>query len=555
MFSNNGKISGHQAVRLLIMDVFTGACLFLPMALSRVAGNGGLLALILGLILTLMDGCLISGCLEGSGGDYISSLGKGIIGYGLRWMYGARCFAAFIFLFGMFFSVLSETFLYTMPGWLIILGMALVLIYGSTKGIEVRARLSEILFYLVLVPIILIGIFSLPEADWSQVMELSDITFSGIFQGMLVTWVLMAPVEWILFISPEIEKGKIRKILTASIMIGGGLILFIYILCVTVLTTKGMAAERWPTVILMQIVRIPGGFLSRQDGLMLSFWIFAMFISLSGALSHAAGLLGTRQVQIKKWKVWLLTGIGAAAAFYFGMERRGMDVYFRIMLVSGLILLWLVPFIYCLFRGKKRKMKRNLMMFLLLFGVGSITGCDTYTELENKAFVMALGVDIGEDGAYRLTYTFPDLEALTGTGIGEKEPPLTLEAKNLKDGEIMFGKMSDKVLDYGQVKVLVLGKTLISDRQALDRLLAEIGNKPEFARTVMVCGSFETAEQLLALDESVYGSIGIYMEEMFENNKCEKILNDCMVEMNPDSIPVIGIRDGKPVILPGAGSD
>ena len=69
MFSNNGKISGHQAVRLLIMDVFTGACLFLPMALSRVAGNGGLLALILGLMLTLMDGCLISGCLEGSGGD------------------------------------------------------------------------------------------------------------------------------------------------------------------------------------------------------------------------------------------------------------------------------------------------------------------------------------------------------------------------------------------------------------------------------------------------------------------------------------------------------
>ena len=37
MFSNNGKISNHQAIRLLILDVFTGACLFLPMALSRMA--------------------------------------------------------------------------------------------------------------------------------------------------------------------------------------------------------------------------------------------------------------------------------------------------------------------------------------------------------------------------------------------------------------------------------------------------------------------------------------------------------------------------------------
>ena len=52
MFSNNGKISNHQAIRLLILDVFTGACLFLPMVLSRLAGNGGFLALILGLLLT-----------------------------------------------------------------------------------------------------------------------------------------------------------------------------------------------------------------------------------------------------------------------------------------------------------------------------------------------------------------------------------------------------------------------------------------------------------------------------------------------------------------------
>lgn len=60
MFSNNGKISNHQATRLLILDVFTGACLFLPMALPRLAGEGGFLALLLGLLLTLVDGALLS---------------------------------------------------------------------------------------------------------------------------------------------------------------------------------------------------------------------------------------------------------------------------------------------------------------------------------------------------------------------------------------------------------------------------------------------------------------------------------------------------------------
>ena len=146
MFSNNGKISNHQAVRLLILDVFTGACLFLPMALPRLAGEGGFLALILGLLLTLADGAVLSRTLEKCENRYIPKLSGGWLGGVLRWLYGLRCFSAFVFLMGMFSSVLNETFLYTMPKWLVIAAMTFVLIYGSVKGIEVRARLSEILF-------------------------------------------------------------------------------------------------------------------------------------------------------------------------------------------------------------------------------------------------------------------------------------------------------------------------------------------------------------------------------------------------------------------------
>ena len=88
MFSNNGKISNHQTVRLLILDVFTGACLFLPMALPRLAGEGGFLALILGLLLTLTDGFVLSRTLEKCARRYIPKLGGGWLGDVLRWLYG-----------------------------------------------------------------------------------------------------------------------------------------------------------------------------------------------------------------------------------------------------------------------------------------------------------------------------------------------------------------------------------------------------------------------------------------------------------------------------------
>lgn len=579
MFSNNGKISNHQATRLLILDVFTGACLFLPMALPRLAGEGGFLALILGLLLTLLDGAVLSWALGKCGSHYIQNLGGGWLGSVLRWIYGLRCFASFVFLMGMFSSVLNETFLYTMPKWLVIAGMVFVLIYGSTKGIEVRARLSEILFYLILIPILLIGLFSIPEGNIFRLLTFSETSFSGIVQGILVTWVLMAPVEWMLYIAPENPNEKPFRIFAWALGIGGGLTALIYALCVTVMTVEGMAGERWPTVILMQIVRIPGGFLSRQDGLMLSFWIFAMFISLSGALSHTVELWGIREAKVNRWKVypfghtaihslregalrqaprgkvWVCALAGAALAWWLGTQRQFLNVYFSWMLFSGAVLLWIVPCFVGLSRKRVRKI--GTMVFALCL-IGSLTGCENYVELENRAFVMALGVDLGEEETYRFTYTFPDLEALTGNGSSAKYPPMTLEADSLQKSEDKYNSMSGKSLDYGQVKVIVLGSEVVSDREKLKGLLEEIRNNPEFARTMLVCESLTSGEEVLELDEEVVGSIGIYMEEMFENNGKHLgipsvILNDVILKMETTDVseilPKVYIYDEKPRIM------
>lgn len=558
MFSNNGKISNHQATRLLILDVFTGACLFLPMALPRLAGEGGFLALLLGLLLTLADGALLSWVLGKCESRFVQSLG-GWPGKVLRWLYGLRCFAAFVFLMGLFSSVLNETFLYTMPKWLVIAGMMLVLIYGSTKGIEVRARLSEILFYLILIPIILIGLFSIPEGDIFRLLTLSDTSLSGIIQGVLVTWVLMAPVEWMLYIAPENPNEKPFRVFAWALGIGGGLAALIYALCVTVMTVEGMAGERWPTVILMQIVRIPGGFLSRQDGLMLSFWIFAMFISLSGALSHTVELWGIREAKVNRWKVWAFALAGAALSWRLGMERRFLNIYFMWMLISGAVLLWLVPWLMGMTcKGRKKGFRKAGALVLALCLLGGLTGCENYVELENRAFVMALGVDLGEEETYRFTYTFPDLEALTGNGSSVKYPPMTLEADSLQKSEDKYDSMSGKSLDYGQVKVIVLGNEVVADREKLQGLLEEIRENTEFARTMLVCESLTTGEEMLALDEKVAGSIGIYMEEMFENNGehlgvSPVILNDMILKMEKadvgDILPKVYVYDEKPRIM------
>ena len=548
MFSNNGEISNHQTTRLLILDVFTGAVLFLPGTLARICGSGGLTALILGLLLTLADGALLSWSFRRCGSAYIPALGQGIGGHLLRWLYGIRCIGTFIFLIGMFTTVLNETFLYMMPKWLLIGGMVPVLIYGSLQGIEVRSRLAEILFYLVLVPIILIGMFSIPEGNFFRLLDMSGISLKGVVQGTLVTWVLMAPMEWMLYVAPAEKNDKVFQSFAKSIGVGGGLVLLIYGLCVAVLGVPGMAGEQWPTVILMQIVRIPGGFMSRQDGLMLSFWIFAMFMSLSGALSHGAKLLGRGRVKSRPWKVWVLGIAGGTVSWFLGLNREFLNLYFWWMLLSGAVLLGIVPWA----AGMKKKRAGALIL------AAGLTGCENYVELENRAFVMALGVDSGEAQTYKMTYTFPDLETLTGTKGGIKYPVTCLEGDSLDDCKKKYDSMSGKALDYGQVKVIVLGKAVAQNPEKMEKLLKEIKENPEFARTVLVCESVATGGEILALDTEVAGSVGIYLDEMFRNNGKKLgiepvILNDLILKMDGSGeeirIPKLFVYDKKPRIL------
>lgn len=452
----------------------------------------------------------------------------------------------------MFTTVLNETFLYMMPKWLLIGGMVPVLIYGSLQGIEVRSRLAEILFYLVLVPIILIGMFSIPEGNFFRLLDMSGISLKGVVQGTLVTWVLMAPMEWMLYIAPAEKNDKVFQSFAKSIGVGGGLVLLIYGLCVAVLGVPGMAGEHWPTVILMQIVRIPGGFMSRQDGLMLSFWIFAMFMSLSGALSHGAKLLGRGRVKSRPWKVWVLGIAGGIVSWFLGLNREFLNLYFWWMLLSGAVLLGIVPWA----AGMKKKRAGALILAVIL--AAGLTGCENYVELENRAFVMALGVDSGEAQTYKMTYTFPDLETLTGTKGGIKYPVTCLEGDSLDDCKKKYDSMSGKALDYGQVKVIVLGKAVAQNPEKMEKLLKEIKENPEFARTVLVCESVATGGEILALDTEVAGSVGIYLDEMFRNNGKKLgiepvILNDLILKMDGSGeeirIPKLFVYDKKPRIL------
>lgn len=162
----------------------------------------------------------------------------------------------------------------------------------------------------------------------------------------------------------------------------------------------------------------------------------------------------------------------------------------------------------------KKKLKLGSFIFCcVLF----LTGCQNQVELEERSFVMALGIDLLASD-FEVTYGFPDLKALTGTGENIHYPVKSITGPTLGKIEEKYHNQANKRIDYGQLQVIVLGERLLQNEERLKTLMWDLKNRQDFAGTILVCGALGKAKDILNLDEKVNGSIGIYLRDMLENN-------------------------------------
>lgn len=176
---------------------------------------------------------------------------------------------------------------------------------------------------------------------------------------------------------------------------------------------------------------------------------------------------------------------------------------------------------------------RYFSLALIVSALVLMTGCGSSVQLEDRNYVMALGLDY-ENGKLKASFSFPDLEALTGKGGNIHYPVTTISGDNMASIERQYERGANRRLDYGQLQVIVLGSSMFENRPVFETVLAYMKTRQGFTRTILVCRAENTAAEIIGLDEAVNGSIGIYIREMFENNGlkagyAQTIINDLMV--------------------------
>lgn len=322
----NDKISGRQLGRMIFYDFFGLTSLALPGYLAKTAGMDGFFCLAAGFgagYLFLL--AVIS---------QMKRMGKGYQPY-LRERFGTVLTAAvllcyfFIALFGAAYGlrllgdVIRQYLIKDTPMWLVLGVLAVLAAYGLGAGLECRGRLYEALFWFVVLPLVLLFLLAMVSVEpegWVPVFRADG---KGFAAGSYVVFAFLMGSAFLPMLSEGLaEHADTARVLKQSFIFSMCINLVLFLLLAGIFRVPTMAVMEEPALTLTAMVKVPGGFLERQDALLCGIWFVSVFAFVENSLYYLVWCM--RKISKKTENGWFL--FGAAVLVYalaFAMHRSG----------------------------------------------------------------------------------------------------------------------------------------------------------------------------------------------------------------------------------------
>jgi spore germination protein len=363
MFFLNDKASARQMQMLLILDIFGAGIVMLPRKAAHYAGRDAWIA-----VAVMIAGAALAAFLLGTAGRYYREgesfvdaarrLFSKPVGAALGLLISLKLMFNCVLELSKFGGVVNERLLKQTPFWVVCAVMLAVSSYAASKGYEARARLAQVLFYIVLVPFIVVFILAMRDVKFENIIPPLTTSPGDILKGAAQTGSALTGLELILLCQPyAARRENLRsKLIHAVLFIG----------CVMVFTTivtyarfgETITRLEYPVLDMMDITDIPGAFIERQDALMMSFWIISNFAILNGCMFFSSVVL---KDVVKKGKHSVYVAATAAVVFagvclpeYTNLDRLVDMIYYTL----GLGFLIIVPLAMIIAGAAQKAAKR-----------------------------------------------------------------------------------------------------------------------------------------------------------------------------------------------------
>lgn len=496
MFSENNQISGRQVFRLLTYDFLGMGTLLLPTMLADTAGRDGIFCILAGILSTFLYLKLLRYLLKGmktSYPDFLKQKCGKVCGYVLWGGYFLYFILMASYTAYLFSTLMLNGLVENISFYLVLLLILLLAFYGMAGGIEGRARVYEMLFWFLMIPLFLMLFAACREvkpAYWSPVFVADG---KEMLNGSYYVFFCYSMVSIVLFLKEYVSDDK-KHISAAEKAVGfsGGVFAALYLILIGLFGVEALAQMKFPAVTMMSRVQITGGFLKRTDAFMFSIWFFTLYAMLNSMVFYSGNLAAKvirdcggyleGKKRMLTYLILLLLVYGVTVLFY--RNQQFLDCVTFLLWKIGTPFVVGVPILLCLTgeRKKHKKKVRVLVLVCFLFGCLFLQGCNV-AELEDKAFPVLLNIRDQDD--------FQNVW-LNHEYAGNKE------------------------VDYNHLKVVLIERSFLEKEAEVEDMLSMLEQEKEVPWNAYVMTT-ESCDRLAQTEGKLDTLLGNYLEELLEN--------------------------------------
>ena len=513
MFSENNQISGRQVFRLLTYDFLGMGTLLLPTMLADTAGRDGIFCILAGILSTFLYLKLLRYLLKGMKTNYPDFLkqkcGK-VCGYVLWGGYFLYFILMASYTAYLFSTLMLNGLVENISFYLVLLLILLLAFYGMAGGIEGRARVYEILFWFLMIPLFLMLFAACREvkpAYWSPVFMADG---KEVLSGSYYVLFCYSMVSIVLFLKEYVaDRKKCVGAAEKAVWFSGGVFAALYLILIGLFGVEALAQVKFPAVTMMSRVQVTGGFLKRTDAFMFSIWFFTLYAMLNSMVFYSGNLAEKvirdcggyleGKKRMLPYLILLLLVYGVTVLFY--RNQQFLDCVTFLLWKIGTPFVVGVPVLLCL-TGRKpnrgmeersskenkderknhKKKVRVVVLVCFLFGCLFLQGCNV-AELEDKAFPVLLNIRDQDD--------FQNVW-LNHEYAGNKE------------------------VDYNHLKVVLIERSFLEKEAEVEDMLSMLEQEKEVPWNAYVMTT-ESCDRLAQTEGELDVLLGNYLEELLEN--------------------------------------
>lgn len=508
MFADNARISHRQLFRQIVLGLIGIYTLAIPV-FPEVSGRQGILCLLTAMAVYLLF-CIYFIRIKTVMQNPRRYMGK-ILGSVFVFLYMSWLWLMGVYLLLMTARITDRFLIEGSVYWIVIVLAGIVTYLGSHQGLERRGRMAEVcfpVFLFILAGMLCLGILRMKSY---YLGELGNLTLHGWLKGSYQVFCAFLPFTFLPVALGNVKKpGETGKVMRGALFLVTGILMLCLLLLQGSFGIGGYEHSRYPMVEFMAGIRIPGDFLERVDIFWVAAVMFSMLFALGGVFFYNHELLV--RTDMEKGAPFLATGV-VAAALICEKAQVSPELFWKI---TGWFYgpLFLLLLIYAGFAGKKKSVfvKGAAILLCML----PLSGCGV--SLENRAFPLSMSADY-KDGSFELIYGIPGLGEITGQGKNQEEQPqaISYQGATPKEAEEAFNRNQKNYLDMGHMKIILLGKDLLENEDALFEFLNYLEEKPSVAGNIYVF-SCEDVKALMSFDTQGGESVGDYLTGILENN-------------------------------------